>query len=431
MENAFHLGMWALVLSATLGLVRAAERGEPLRGRGWLSGLAGALLFATRPESVVCVAALGVYAAIEVRRTSRARGLPGGGLALATLFRIGLPGAFAVVAQALANRIFTGEWTANGAIAKLTLNDPYMPAQEKWWEYLFLLKYVVVRNTEHHFAEGTPGKMGWGWLVVFVAAVPLFDRRTRKPALVLWSSAIGWLALVALNRQVRWQNERYTMSAVAWVLVLFALGLAILAGGGLPERIAARIRTGAGRAAVLALRVTATLALIGIYWWHELPQMRDQIWFFGRASRNIRDQHLVAGERLDKLGAQRVLVGDAGALMYASDLPGLDLIGLGGYHDLPFAPACTGSAPRSSSSSACCRTSGPTPWPSTPTGGATSPRSSAGAWTGSPSTATSSAAGPRRSSTRPTGRRSSGAGSPGRASSAPTSASSTSSTSPT
>src|SRR5262249_26450062 len=32
-------------------------------------------------------------------------------------------------------------------------------------------------------------------------------------------------------------------------------------------------------------------------------------------------------------------VGDAGALLYASDRPGLDLIGLGGYHDLPLARA--------------------------------------------------------------------------------------------
>ena len=36
---------------------------------------------------------------------------------------------------------------------------------------------------------------------------------------------------------------------------------------------------------------------------------------------------------------RRVLVGDAGALLYASDLPGLDIIGLGGYHDYPFARA--------------------------------------------------------------------------------------------
>jgi hypothetical protein len=34
-----------------------------------------------------------------------------------------------------------------------------------------------------------------------------------------------------------------------------------------------------------------------------------------------------------------VLVGDAGALLYVSDRAGLDFIGLGGYHDLPFARA--------------------------------------------------------------------------------------------
>jgi hypothetical protein len=34
-----------------------------------------------------------------------------------------------------------------------------------------------------------------------------------------------------------------------------------------------------------------------------------------------------------------VLVGDAGAIPYASDVPALDVIGLGGYHGLPFARA--------------------------------------------------------------------------------------------
>jgi len=69
--------------------------------------------------------------------------------------------------------------------------------------------------------------------------------------------------------------------------------------------------------------------------------MRDQIWFFGRASRNIRDQHTTAGRLLRQMVPipKRVLVGDAGAILYASDLPGLDLIGLGGFHDLPFARA--------------------------------------------------------------------------------------------
>jgi hypothetical protein len=40
---------------------------------------------------------------------------------------------------------------------------------------------------------------------------------------------------------------------------------------------------------------------------------------------------------LGKMGVRRILVGDAGALIYASDRPGLDMIGLGGYHQLPFA----------------------------------------------------------------------------------------------
>lgn len=331
MENAFHLGVWGLALSSTLSLVRAAEGARPIRLRGWLTGAAGALLFVTRPESVICIAAFGVLAALAARR---AFGL---GTAAATLLRVGIPGAVALLAQASANRLFTGEWSANGAISKLTLNDPYMPSPEKLDEYLFLLKYVIVRNTQHHFAEAAPGTVGWGWLVPLVGAVPLFVKRTRTHAILLWVSALGWLALVAVNRQVRWQNERYTMSAVAWVLILFAMGVGVILSRTYPAGLAARL--GPSERALAALRGLVALA-IGAGWWAmQLPQMRDQVWFFGRASRNILDQHIVAGRRLTKLGAHRVLVGDAGALMYASDLPGLDLIGLGGYHDLPFARA--------------------------------------------------------------------------------------------
>ena len=32
------------------------------------------------------------------------------------------------------------------------------------------------------------------------------------------------VVLVALNGQVRWQNERYVMPAVAWMLIMTALG---------------------------------------------------------------------------------------------------------------------------------------------------------------------------------------------------------------
>ncbi|WP_437600513.1 hypothetical protein WMF28_02950 [Sorangium sp. So ce590] len=344
MENAFHLGVWALATLAALSVARAAgaPRGPAGAGEraaapparlahlGWAAGLAGALLYATRPESVVCVAALGVYAAVAVGRAHGARA------AIATLLRTSVPGAIVCVAQAVANRVFTGEWAASGAIAKLALNNPYMTSQEKWDTYVSLVSYVIGRNANHHFSDALP----WGWIVPALALVPLASRRTRGIAALLWVQVAGWLALVALNGQVRWQNERYTMPSVAWLLVLTAMGLALLVaraawtapGGGAGE-------TSRPARGLWGARVALALALAALFWVHQLPRMRDQIWFFGRASRNIRDQHLVAGKVLAQLDVRRVLVGDAGALLYASDRPGLDLIGLGGYHDLPFARA--------------------------------------------------------------------------------------------
>jgi hypothetical protein len=345
MENAFHLGVWGLALEATLAVAGAARpragvpfaRAPSLAWRGWLAGLAGALLFLTRPESVVCVVALAVYAAVPAGAYRGARA------ALATVLRMGAPGAAAAAAQMIANRVFTGEWAANGAISKLALNNPYMTSQEKWDQYRSLLEYVVVRNTEHHIAEARPGETAWGWIVPIVGLVPLLSRRTRGAALLLWASVLGWLALVALNGQVRWQNERYTMAAVAWGLVLFAMGLGVILSRVYPwsGRDLGELGVLAGRAEQRAALVRFALAarIAALYWEHQLPQMRDQIWFFGRASRNIHDQQITAGRRLAEIGARRVLVGDAGALMYASDRPGLDLIGLGGYHDLPFARA--------------------------------------------------------------------------------------------
>jgi hypothetical protein len=247
--------------------------------------------------------------------------------------RVGLPATAVLATQAASNALFTGEWSANGAIAKLTVNSPYLTPGEKWSEYVSLLRYVVCRNTQHHFSEGPP----WGWLVPIVAALPLFSRRTRGQALLLWASVLAWLAVVALNGQARWQNERYTMPAVAWLLLLFAMGLGLVLSPGDLACLGARC-SAAERCRAFG-RVALTTTILGVFWAHQLPQMNDQIWFFGRASRNIREQHFAAGDVLRQLGARRVLVGDAGALTYVSDRPGLDLIGLGGFHDLPFARA--------------------------------------------------------------------------------------------
>jgi hypothetical protein len=181
---------------------------------------------------------------------------------------------------------------------------------------------------------------------------------------------------------VRWQNERYVMPAVAWLMILVALGLSVALrtrqgarGRGGPARpnVIAMVVIGAlmvqvigvltrpagtqpvfrlswlvalagGLLAALILRTwgmrTAILAAALLFAWdHQIPKMRDQKWFFGRAARNIRDQHLTLGAYLRELAPRRVLVGDAGAILYESDRPGLDIIGLGGYHALPFARA--------------------------------------------------------------------------------------------
>jgi len=323
MENALHLGVWGLAFIASLWVAADPPDARAVRRRSLLAGAAGALLFVTRPESVVSIAAFAVFAALAVRK------LFGRREAITALVLIGLPGALTLVLQAGANRMFTGEWSSAGAITKLALNNPYMTPTEKWNEYVFHLKYVILRLAHHHFSSALP----WGWLVPAVGLLGLAKKSTRPLAILLWVQVIAWLAIVSLNGQVRWQNERYTMSAVAWLLVLAALGIATLMSG-LPD-----VKRPRKPRLLWAARVAAAVAVCALFWHFQTPNMRDQIWFFGRASRNIRDQHVVAGQVLAGLSAQRVLVGDAGALLYASDRPGLDIIGLGGYHDLPFARA--------------------------------------------------------------------------------------------
>lgn len=311
MENAMHLGVWAL---ATLAMVRLDTR--PTRANAALLGGAGVLLCYTRPESIVLLLVMTAASAIRgptaLRRT-------------VVVWGLGAP-VGALVLHAIVNRLLTGESSAAGAIVKLAIHHPYFTWENKWQEYVFHLKYVFFRLTEHHFADKVP----WGYLVLALALTPLVVGAWKRESLILWAQIVGWVLLVALNGQVRWQNERYVMSAAAWIMVLVGLGLASIAGA-LPG-FSARWR---------GARVSLATLLAGTYVFHQAPNLRDQIWFFGRASRNILDQHIVAGKIIESIRPRRVLVGDAGALMYASDRPGLDIIGLGGYHDYPFARANT------------------------------------------------------------------------------------------
>lgn len=356
MEVAWLLGVWACALLAFLHLDRApADRIGP---RAWWLGFWGVVLVATRPEAASTLAAFGVAAALRWR-----------GRALGVLVRVGAPAAFVLVLQAIANRTLTGEWSANGALVKLALHNPFLKPDEKFADYVFNLRYAVLRNTEYHFADSPVV----GSILPALALAAVAVKGTRRIALVLWAQIAGWLALVALNGQVRWQNERYTMPAVAWLMVCAALGvtalvrrrgkpdlvLATLAGALVAQSVATALRPGGtdpelrlswAVALVLGLvcavvlrpwvvRAPAALLVLILAQQHQESRLRDQKWFFGRACRNIRDAHGSAGRWLAAHDPKRVLVGDAGALMYESGRPGLDIIGLGGYGDLPFARA--------------------------------------------------------------------------------------------
>ena len=402
MEVSFFLATWALALVAWQKLeadARNVAREGSATTHAWWLGLTGALLVTTRPEASATIAVFGVAAALAHRRAGA-----GNARTIGLLFRIGMPAVLMLVLQAIANKAFTGEWSANGAIVKLALNNPYMTATDKLDDYVGNVKYAALRNLDYHFAHIEGEHMselvpdGWGpsnplvylartawWAGVVplaLGALPLAFARTRRIAIVLWAQIALWVVIVALNGQVRWQNERYVMPAVAWLMILVALGISVSLrtrarvhgrggashpgivsmivlgalvtqvigvltrpAGSLPTfRLPWLLAIGGGIVAAALLRPWSVRALIVslavlFAWDHQIPKMRDQKWFFGRASRNIRDQHLTLGKFLRKLEPHRVLVGDAGAILYESDRPGLDIIGLGGYHGLPFARA--------------------------------------------------------------------------------------------
>ncbi|HEY8944969.1 MAG TPA: hypothetical protein VIM73_11940, partial [Polyangiaceae bacterium] len=335
MEVALFLALWgASYLAYEEIRARAAEATsrQLLAGAGLL-GLACGLMTATRPEGVTAVAVLLLATAVTVaasRGLFPLRGQMGtAAKLLVPILAIAAAPSMAVLGgHAIANLLYTGETTAAGALVKLEAHHPYLnpeAVREAWW---FHVKYQILRVTHHHFAD----QPVYGWIVWAFAAAALVFRSTRRPGAILWCSAVLWILLVATNGQVRWQNERYSMPAVAWILLAAALG----AGALFTRAFELRSRL---RGPALALGVSTLLVLFAI---HQRPRFRDQIWFFGRAARNILDQHVTVGTRLRfelDPPPRRVLVGDAGAVPYVSDLPALDIIGLGGFRHLPFARA--------------------------------------------------------------------------------------------
>jgi hypothetical protein len=325
MEVALFLALWMAAYLACDDLVTEAEAeneapSQTLR-RAALLGLWSALVVATRPEGLTAVVVLAAGAVAGKRFREWRRTLSIGALALGPAFAV-------LLAQSIANKVFTGESTAAGALVKLEAHHPYLDRWQVFESWLFFIKYQALRVTQYHFGD----RAAYGWLVWALGLAALGFRSTRRAAVILWASAVLWVLMVATNGQVRWQNERYTMPAVAWLLAVATLGTGALLTSAwqLRKKI---------RGSLLAL---GTIAAVTLFVVHQAPRFWEQVWFFGRASRNILDQHVQAALRLRfKLTPppKRVLVGDAGAIPYVSDLPALDIIGLGGYKNFPFARA--------------------------------------------------------------------------------------------
>jgi hypothetical protein len=321
MEIAFFMALWAGAFVVWDDLGKHAADAGPRRlafGAGGL-GLWGAALVATRPEALGTVL---VFAATTLWAL-RARGPK---LLAACFALIVTPAAAVVLGAGAANYALTGEMAAAGAIAKLELYHPYLTFGEKLDLWLFFLGYQALRVTQQHL-ESIPAI---GWVVWVFAFTAFFFKETRRYAVLLWASMLAWAMIVALNGQVRWQNERYAMPALAWLVITGTLGAAALLARGV-TRPWSRKRVG------LALATALTLV---VFAWQSVPNFRFQAWYFGRAARNIYDQHVRLGRMLgESANPPLVLVGDAGAIPYMSEGPTLDVIGLGGYKGLPFARA--------------------------------------------------------------------------------------------
>jgi hypothetical protein len=322
MEIALFLAIWAAAFVVWDRLERGRQ--EPpsaIAVQAVALGLSGAALVATRPEGAATVLVLAASVAFMLRRR-------GPRIALGAFALSFAPCAVVVVGQALLNLHLTGEVAAAGAIAKLEIYHPYLTAREKFDRWLFYLGYQALRVTQHHL-ETMPAV---GWSVWVFAAIAVVIPDTRKRALLLWACLLTWAMTVAMNGQVRWQNERYTMPAVAWLLLAAALGAAgVLARAWEAPRDKVRL-----------LFAGLTVAVAGFFAWQVVPAFRFQVWYFGRGARNIYDQQVSVGRVLRgeiKPSPRLVLLGDAGAIPYVTDAPALDLIGLGGFRGMPFARA--------------------------------------------------------------------------------------------
>jgi hypothetical protein len=313
--SGMEVAFFGAVLGRALVAVHAVSSTPPSsRARKQrAAGLWCALLVATRPEAAPLALLLAlaiVHAAGSLRTVS-------------SIARAFAPVLIFLAGQAIANRALTGEWSAAGAVRKLATSNPYTVPIDVAIEVIKNL--AVLRSQAFEVSLGGPRA---AWILPLAGLAALLDRERRRLVIPLLLGAFASVLLVSLNTTARFQNFRY--AAPAWLMLLAAAAIgaaAIARRGPLPRALAAI----ALAAAILAPRA-------------DFPRQIDH---YARASANIAGQQVEVAARLAARSPRprRVLVGDAGAIPYLSGLGALDGLGLGGYHDLPFARASVHGVP--------------------------------------------------------------------------------------
>lgn len=316
---SFYSGMETALFAAVLArFVASAQKASAIdpahrSSAQLIAGLWGALVVATRPEAAALVLPMGisiVYAAKSLGTW-------------ASLLRSLGPMTLFLGLQASANFIFTSEMSQAGAVRKLVGTNPYLTPPEIAIE---VLKNLIVLQTQAF--DSALGGRPWSVILLVFVLVAILQRKTRPLALPLSLGALGMLLLVSLNTTARYQNFRYAVPSLLALLIVALTSLGALAQKNQGSRIFAILG--------------ATILIVAPF-----RHFSRQIDHFARSSANIEEQQATVARRLAEQTPlpRRVFVGDAGAIPYLSGIPGIDGLGLGGYHDYPFARASVHGIP--------------------------------------------------------------------------------------
>ncbi len=325
MELPLFFALWCCGQAVFHKLVDRNAAADPW-SMAWLLGLVGLLMNATRPEALLCVLLWFAFA----WRTNRGRF---SGKEIGKLFvALFTPTCVLLGVRAALNRVYTGEFADAGSLVKLEPLAPFYDLSDIARLWFGNLAFQIGRITAYHAGDSAV----WGALLWVLVLGALLQNATRDKARLLCVMAFLWIALVANNEYVRYQNDRYTMPALAWLVMAASLGVCGLVSQSFEAWERSRSM---GRRLVPAAVAAAAI----ITWsWHQAPRLRQQKWLFGRACRNIAEQQVRLGLLLQSASdttRHQILVGDAGAIEYFSNLPGVDAIGLGAKRGLPFARA--------------------------------------------------------------------------------------------